>query len=124
MGENFKNKIRAEFDLTNLEKYPLHVIGLNNFGSYRLEIKRDLIPNMPSTRLTSDSFISPLDKLETKLLQKHNELKQVIDSQNQLQFAVNALCDEFQELFEGILMRFHLWMSKKTFCELCDNPYL
>ena len=121
---NFKNKIRAEFELTDAEKYPLHVVGLNNFGSYKQEIKQDLIPNIPSVRLTSDSFISPLDVLETKLLQKYKDTVELVNHWNQLEFTVNSLCSEFWELFQGSLIKLHLWIERKTFCELCENPYL
>ena len=34
---DFMNKVRKDFNL-DVNKYPLHIVGLNNFESYRTEI--------------------------------------------------------------------------------------
>ena len=110
--ESFRNRIREDFNLTNSGKYPLHIVGLNNFGSYKLEIKRDLIPKIPSQRLESDLFVSPMDTFKNDTLRLHEQINDLMSTMAQKQQKINLHCTELKYINSWIA-----WLSPKTIVE-------
>ena len=104
----FTQKIRNDFNLTDKVIYPLHIIGLNNYGSYKEEIKNELIPNIPKNRLNSDKFISPLKDLKDDMIILNRKLKQLIDKRIKKIKNIKIKCDELKYTLEDLR-----WFSSK-----------
>ena len=74
----FVEKIRNDFGLNDTRKYPLSIVGLNNYGSYKLEIAQDLIPNIPDSRLNCDEFKSPFDSLRNETVTLYGKIEKLV----------------------------------------------
>eukprot|EP01084_Bolivina_argentea_P263613 446245_1 len=91
---DFIKKIRNDFELNDSEKYPLNIIGVNNFGSYRLQIKRDLIPNIPENRLNCEDFKSPLDRIAFDTSKLYDKIEWLLNDRNDMKQRLNGKCNE------------------------------